>query len=172
MKFLIPVLMIALAASARSAGAESAAFTIKTFPIIVVAVRADGTRVNAMVNTYLDVDDEDHAGVVCAWFPRVRDAVTRVFNRHRVRAVETKIEFAGADDKVRVAVNKALEADLVTNVRLFHGQRTADQEKGDGKIVACSRGKAHVSKAQKGKRKVGDVFDDKTRRKVKKRTGK
>jgi flagellar basal body-associated protein FliL len=172
MKLLIPVLMIVLAASAGTARAEPAAFTIETFPIVVVAVRTDGSRINAMIDAYLDVHDEDHANTVCAWMPRVRDAVTSVFSRHPVRAVETRVEFADTDDKVRVAVNKALEADLVASVRLFHGKRTADQIKDDGRIVTCSGGRAYAKTVPKDTREVGDVFDDKVRRGVKKRTGK
>lgn len=165
----------ALAAGfANPAAAASGPHTVVTTPFNVEAVGDDGRRSEAVVGAYLDVRDENHTGVLCQWMPLIRDAVTRVLQDHPPRVAGERLYLEGLDGLVKGAVNDALRAQVVTAAHVFnvmHLQDPGAQDPATGIVHTCVGTTAKVRKPTRGPHKVGDVFDDRVRSQVKRRTG-
>jgi len=165
--------LIAAALAGNAADAEPSTFTVATAPFNVAVLTDDGRKATAVLRAHLDVEQEEQAAAVCQWMPRIRDAVSRVFSDHTPRLIERRLDLAGIDDRLVDAINAVLTADLITAVRMtdvVHTLAGGGKDAADGSIVACVGGKATASKAAKGTRKTGDVFDAKVRERVRKRT--
>lgn len=168
------VLIAAGMVAAAPAAAASGPYTVVTSPFSVDAVTEDGSRADAVVGAYLDVREEDHTGLLCQWMPRIRDAVTRVFQDHPPRVVGERLHLEGLDGLVKGAVNGALRAEVVTAARVFnvlHPQGPDSEGAENDTVHGCVGTTAKARKAASGPRKVGDVFDDNVRSQVKRRTG-